>query len=253
MGDPERGLLDAGRDRRIVNVTMIGHSTLLVEASGTRIVIDPFFASSVMSISKRVEPLGMTVDRAASECDLVLVTHNHPDHCDPAFFDMLADGVPVFVPSGFKFMGGYSARQSLVELKPWDTQAHGEITVTCTPAVHPGACCGYVVEADGRRLYLAGDTSFAPFFADIGMRLQPDAAALPLKNFRLGPGMTKDNIGSAVDALGVSTVIGIHVHLVMSVWPFALPDPKPGIAQAMREKHPGVEYLMPMPGDSIAI
>jgi L-ascorbate metabolism protein UlaG (beta-lactamase superfamily) len=253
VGDPERGLLDAGRGRRIVNVTMIGHSTLFVEAGGSRIVVDPFFASSIMSISKRVAPLGMTMDRAASDCDLVLVTHNHPDHCDPAFFDMLADDVPVFVPSGFKFMGGYPARQSLVELKPWDTRARGEIVVTCTPAAHPGVCCGYVVESDGRRLYLAGDTNPAPFFADIGKRLQPDAATLPLKNFRLGPGMTKDNIGSAVEALGVSTVIGIHVHLVMSVWPLALPDPKPGIAQAMRLQHPEVEFLTPMPGDSIAV
>jgi len=232
---------------------MIGHSTLLVEAGDSRIIIDPFFASSVMSISKRVAPLGMTMDRAARNCDLVLVSHNHPDHCDPAFFDMLADDVPVFVPSGFKFMGGYSARQSLVELKPWDSRAHGGIVVTCTPAAHPGVCAGYVLEADGRKLYLAGDTNPAPFFADIGKRLRPDAAALPLKNFQLGPGMTKDNIGSAVEALGVSTVIGIHVHLVMSVWPLALPDPKSGIAQAMRQQHPEVEFLTPMPGDSIAI
>ena len=232
---------------------MIGHSTLFVEAGGSRIVVDPFFASSVMSISKRVAPAGMTMDRAASECDLVLVTHNHPDHCDPAFFDLLAADVPVFVPSGFKFMGGYSARQPLVELKPGGTRAHGEIVVTCTPAAHRGVCCGYMLEADGRRLYLAGDTNPAPFFADIRKRLQPDAAALPLKNFRLGPGMTKDDIGSAVEALGVSKVIGIHVHLVMNVWPLGLPDPKPGIAQAMHQQHPEVEFLMPMPGDSIAI
>ena len=236
-----------------MNVTMIGHSTLLVEAGGLRIIVDPFFAPSVMSISKRVAPLGMTMDRAASDCDLVLVSHNHPDHCDPAFFEALPAEVPVFVPSGFRFMGGFSAKQSLVEMEPWSSRTHGEIVVTCTPAVHPGVCCGYVIESDGRKLYLAGDTDPAPFFAEIGRRLQPDAAALPLKNFRLGPGMTKDSIGSAVEALGVSTVIGIHLHLVMSVWPLALPDPKPGIAQTMRQQHPDVEFLMPMPGDSIAI
>jgi L-ascorbate metabolism protein UlaG (beta-lactamase superfamily) len=231
---------------------MIGHSTLYVEAGGSRIVVDPFFAPSVMSISKRVAPLGMTMDRAACGCDLVLVTHNHPDHCDPAFFDALPAAVPVFVPAGFAFMGGYSAKQSLVELKPWESRAHGDLVVTCTPADHPGCCCGYVVEGDGRTLYLAGDTNLAPFLAEVGKRLRPDAATLPLKNFRIGPGMTKDNIGSAVDALGVSMLIGIHVHLAMG-WPLALPDPAPGITETMRRQHPEVEFLIPMPGESIAI
>ncbi len=39
---------------------------------------------------------------------------------------------------------------------------------------------GYVVEADGQSMYHSGDTAYFPGFAEIGNRLQPQGALLPI-------------------------------------------------------------------------
>lgn len=232
---------------------MIGHSTMLVEVEGMRVIVDPFFAPSLMSISRRTVPPSLTAEQAAQRCDLVLVTHNHPDHCDPAFFDALPAETPVLVPDGFRFLGRYEPPQRITPLAEWASEHFDGLEVTCTPAAHPGVACGFVLAGDGRSLYLAGDTNPAPFFASVRDRLAPQTAALPLKNFRLGPGMTAATIGDAVTALGVSRVIGIHVHLVMKSRLLSIGNPESPTREALSAVHPDVEFVIPAPGDVLSV
>ena len=67
--------------------------------------------------------------------------------------------------------------------------ASATITVTATPARHWGARMfndthrgygGYVIEAGGQSIYHSGDTAYFPGFAEIGKRLRPQGALLPI-------------------------------------------------------------------------
>ncbi len=51
---------------------MIGHSTMLVEVEGLRVIVDPFFAPRSLSISRRTVMPSLTAEQAAQRCDLVV-------------------------------------------------------------------------------------------------------------------------------------------------------------------------------------
>jgi L-ascorbate metabolism protein UlaG (beta-lactamase superfamily) len=79
--------------------------------------------------------------------------------------------------------------EDVVEMKWWDQVKIGELTVTHTPSNHWGARVirdmhrgfgGYVLENSKHSLYHAGDTAFFDGFTEIGKRLHPEIALLPI-------------------------------------------------------------------------
>lgn len=60
-----------------MRITHLGHSCVLVEASGARILIDPGSFSQAWH--------GLT------DLDVILVTHSHPDHVDPDHVEALVN------------------------------------------------------------------------------------------------------------------------------------------------------------------
>src|SRR3954471_2586434 len=106
---------------------------------------------------------------------LALVTHLHQDHADAAAIaGALAPGGVLLrpVPDSGEFLeiaGQQPAEDLLVEhgidqrhLAPWDTVEVGPFRATAVPAVDGfgDAQVSWVVEADGTRIYHAGDTLY---------------------------------------------------------------------------------------------
>lgn len=63
---------------------MIGHSTVLIEAAGKRILTDPFFSPYGNPAYARVHAPARSREELAG-IDMVLISHNHFDHVDPKF------------------------------------------------------------------------------------------------------------------------------------------------------------------------
>jgi L-ascorbate metabolism protein UlaG (beta-lactamase superfamily) len=76
-----------------MKVTMIGHSTVLIEAAGTKILTDPYFGTWGNLAYKRIAPPSETRE-GLEAVDLVLVSHNHWDHTDSGYFRGLAARFP---------------------------------------------------------------------------------------------------------------------------------------------------------------
>jgi L-ascorbate metabolism protein UlaG (beta-lactamase superfamily) len=91
-----------------------------------------------------------------------------------------------------------------IELEWWETFQRGNWKVTLTPGKHWGARTlhdehrgygGFLLEHDGRRLYHAGDSGYFDGFKEIGARLKPEIALLPIgaylpesfRNVHMGP------------------------------------------------------------------
>jgi L-ascorbate metabolism protein UlaG (beta-lactamase superfamily) len=193
-------MLGAHRRPRLVNadelgITFIGHSSFLVQAGGRNLLFDPVFSTWLILLRRQRRP-GVRV-RDLPPIDIVLLSHAHMDHLDRASLRRVVrmtrrrtGRAPVVVVP--KDVGdivrglGFSA---VIELQWWESYAAGVLTVTHTPAKHWGTRWimdghrgygGYLVEGGARRLYFSGDTAYFAGFREIGARLRPEVALLPI-------------------------------------------------------------------------
>ena len=77
-------------------VTWLGHSTVVIEIDGTRLVTDPALRRRIWHL-RRSEAVS---DAALGELDGILVSHAHFDHLDLASLEQLDRSLPVVVPRG---------------------------------------------------------------------------------------------------------------------------------------------------------
>ena len=86
-----------GRRRRVPDrLRWLGHSTVLIELDGARLLTDPLLRGRVLHL-RRAAPL---VDEPLDRLDAVLVSHLHYDHLDPPSLRRLDRAVTVVVPKG---------------------------------------------------------------------------------------------------------------------------------------------------------
>jgi len=185
-----------GRDGAMAAVTFIGHATFLIQAEAGNILTDPMFSKRAgpwnLFGPRRVRPPAIAFD-ALPSISIVLLSHNHYDHCDVRTLRTLArrfDPI-VITPLGNAPLVRLVGLRRVEELDWWQPAATTALPITLTPAHHFSArgaldrnralWGGFVIVAGRKRIYFAGDTAYAPFFADVRHRLGPiDLALLPI-------------------------------------------------------------------------
>ncbi len=184
------------RDSASAVVTFIGHATLLIQTEAGNVLTDPMYSERAgpwnLLGPRRVRPPGIAFD-ALPSISTVLLSHNHYDHCDLRTLGRLArrfDPV-VITPLGNARLLRSSGLRRVEELDWWQQATATGLPITLTPAHHFSArgsldrnralWGGFVVLAGTQRIYFAGDTAYAPFFADVRRRLgRIDLACLPI-------------------------------------------------------------------------
>jgi L-ascorbate metabolism protein UlaG (beta-lactamase superfamily) len=195
-----------------MQVTMIGHSTVLLEMDGRRILTDPYFGTWGNPAYKRLAPPSMTRDDLR-DVDLVLISHNHFDHTDRRYLSALGEDIPVLAPARAKWLTMLRGARNLRGVRAWESQTFSPIEVTVVPALHTAVTVGFVISGEGKRVYFAGDTFYRPFMAEIGRRFQLDLALMPVTTFRIPMTMGEKGAAKAAGDLGASTIIPIHLGL----------------------------------------
>lgn len=191
---------------------MIGHSTVLIEAAGKRILTDPYFGLYGNPAYARLHPPACSRAQL-SNVDMILVSHNHFDHTDRKFLRMLPQSVPVFAPAISAWMTRLKGGRNVIGLKPWQRTELGGIAITAVPARHITFTVGYVLDAEAHRVYFAGDTYLASFMQKIGREMRPDVALLPVTTFRIPMTMGEPQAVEAVRMLAPQVVIPIHLGI----------------------------------------
>ena len=178
-----------------LGVTWIGHSSFLLQLAGTNILIDPVFSNFLLVLKRRRRP-GVRL-RDLPSIGLVLLTHAHMDHLDlPSLRGVLRRqrrrGAPaplVVVPRGVEDLVADLPFREIRVLEPYASTLAGRVEIIMTPARHWGARLfsdtwrgygGYVLRADGHSVHHCGDSAYFPGFAEIGRRLSPEIALLPI-------------------------------------------------------------------------
>ncbi|MEM8736539.1 MAG: metal-dependent hydrolase [Planctomycetota bacterium] len=210
-----------------MKLTWYGHATWALEIGSHKLLIDPFFNDNP------------ACNRSADdvEADFVLLTHGHFDH--------VADAASIAKRCQSKLIANY-------EIATWFQANHGIVDpigmnlgggvdlpfgrVTMTLAQHSsqlpdgsygGNPGGFVIEAEGKRIYFAGDTAL---FSDMKwIASKPiDVAVLPIGDlFTMGP----DDSVEAVKLLEPKMVIPAHYN----TWPPIEQDAEQWAAQVTRD------------------
>lgn len=188
-----------------LRATWLGQATVLVQTAGWQVLTDPVFADRASPLSwlgpRRQRPLPLA-PAALPAIDAVVISHNHYDHLDLDALRTLqaqqARGPRVIVPLGNEARLRRAGLREVTALDWWqtltlDAPGRPSLQVTLTPARHwslrrffpsdrDQALWGsYVLATARHRVYFAGDSGYAPLFAEIGRRLGPfDLALLPI-------------------------------------------------------------------------
>ncbi len=194
-------------------LTFIGHSSFFIQLGDKNIVIDPNFARWLF-VLKRQRRAGLRI-KDLPPIDLVLVTHAHFDHLHRPSLRALArattrqGGKPIIVvPSDVSDLVSDLGYREVFEMDWWENLREGPLTITHTPSRHWGARVlkdhhrgfgGYVLRAGRESVYHAGDTAYFNGFREIGRRLHPLLALLPIGAYN--PPSFRNVHASPADAL----------------------------------------------------
>ncbi|WP_020494873.1 MBL fold metallo-hydrolase [Sciscionella marina] len=175
----------------------LGHSTIRMRLGGHVVLSDPVLTATVGGLRRVIPPPDPRLWRDA---ELVLISHLHGDHLHLPSLRLLDPGVRIVVPRGAGEWLRHKGFGAVTELGVGERIRHGGLTVTGVRAVHSGhrwgprctagpdaPALGHLLEADGERIYLAGDTDLYPDMAELA---PVDTAALPVWGWgpNLGPG-----------------------------------------------------------------
>jgi L-ascorbate metabolism protein UlaG (beta-lactamase superfamily) len=178
-----------------LGVTFIGHSSFLLQIGGRKVLVDPVFATRLVVLRRQRRP-GLLVEELPA-IDVVLLTHAHMDHLNMASLRRvirstrrLTGKTPeVVVPKGVEDLVATLGFSRVHRLAWWEEIEVQGLSVTMTPCRHWGARMfrdthrgygGYVVEGGGHSVYHSGDTAYFDGFREVGARLRPQVALLPI-------------------------------------------------------------------------
>ena len=197
-------------------LTYIGHSTLLLELDGMRILTDPVLGDRVLNIRRVGAPAPPHV---AERIDVALVSHAHLDHLDMSSLRRLGNLTQFVVPAGTGHLLRKAGLPRVTEVSPGDEVDLGGVKLSTTHAVHSGfrppfgpaaVAVGFLISGS-RRIYFAGDTDLFPGMTDLAPDL--DLALLPVWGWgpRLGPGhLNPERAARALQLLRPALAVPIH-------------------------------------------
>jgi L-ascorbate metabolism protein UlaG (beta-lactamase superfamily) len=178
-----------------LGVTFIGHSSFLLQIGGRNVLVDPVFSRRLI-VLRRLRMPGALPDQMPA-IDLVLVTHAHMDHLDIASLrrvvsstrELYGSTPEIVVPEGVEDLVDRLGFSRVHKLSWWQQNEVAGLKVVMTPCRHWGARMfndthrgygGYVISSGQHTVYHSGDTAYFDGFAEIGRRLQPQVALLPI-------------------------------------------------------------------------
>ncbi len=174
-----------------LHVTWFGHSSVLIEIDGYKILTDPVWSERASPFSfigpKRFFAPPLSLDELP-ELDAVVISHDHFDHLDEKTVRALKDRAPLFaVPLGVgAHLESWGVEAQKIEERDWWGEITiGHLTLTATPARHFSGrslatvylnetlWSGWAIAGNKHRVYYSGDTAMFPGFKEIGEKLGP--------------------------------------------------------------------------------
>ena len=198
MNGPQNPAIDARISGALKTIRWYGHDAFRVDGKTATVYFDPW-----------------QLPAGAPKGDIILVSHDHHDHCSPEDIRAVSTETTVVVTVAAAASG---ITGTVKTVKPGDTlTVHGvRISVVAAYNVnkfrspgnpfHPkqSGHAGFIVEVDGVRIYHTGDSDFTPEMAAV----KTDIALLPVSGTYV---MTVEEAAKAADAMKPAAIVPMHV------------------------------------------
>lgn len=189
-----------------MKITYYGHSCLGIEAGGKHLLIDPFISGN---------PKAEHIDPDSVPADYIILTHAHYDHVMDV--ERISERTGASLISNHEIVTYYEGKglkgHGMNPGGSWDFD-FGRLKAV--PAIHSssfadgtygGNPIGFVLQAGGKTIYIAGDTSLTMNMKLIPLFFKLDLAILPIGgNFT----MDVEEATKAAEFLECSKILGVH-------------------------------------------
>jgi len=253
-----------------LRATWLGHSTVLLEIDGARVLTDPVWGERASPVSfagpKRFQPVPVPVS-ALPKLDAVIVSHDHYDHLDyPTILELCKLEVPFFTSLGVgaHLQAWGVPAERIIELDWWEEASvpGTGLTLSAAPSQHfSGRGLGgrnatlwssFVVRGPKHAVFFSGDTGLTPEYSAIRQRFGAfDLVLLEVGAFNeswgdihLGP----EHALEALSLLGGGKLLPVHwgtFNLAIHAWD----EPAETLVRLAPER--GAELMMPMLGEPV--
>lgn len=245
-------------------LTFLGHSTVLIDIDGVRVLTDPLLGHLAGVIRRQVPAASRD---ALAELSAVFISHGHLDHLDIGSLRALPGKPALIVPVGLGRVVAGFARGTVHEMRAGDRLSVGALTLEAVPADHsrrrsPFAAAERplgVLISGSTSVYFAGDTRLFGEMARLAGRV--DVALLPVGGWgpMLGRGhMNPEEAAQAATLIEPSMAVPVHWGTLYPVGLRRLGGRRfeaPGEAfrKAMAARAPAIGVHVLRPGESMAI
>ena len=198
-------------------LTFLGHSTVLVDLDGVRLLTDPLLGSLAAGAIRRHVPA--VHPESIGQVAAVVISHGHLDHLDLTSLRALTGEPALIVPVGLGRVVARVARGVVHEMRAGDRLQVGALMLEAVHAEHGRRRSPFttsegalgILIAGSTTVYFAGDTDLFPAMRELAGRV--DVALLPVSGWgpTAGPGhLDPRRAAEAAERIGPEIAIPIH-------------------------------------------
>lgn len=171
-----------------LSVTWLGHSSLMINADGFRILTDPVFEKCVSMVGPKRFSGDLPLDpEALPPIDVVIISHDHYDHLNRQSIRQLKGKTKAFVVPlavGARLVKWGVSQRKIIELDWWEECRLDErLMVAATPAQHFSGrgvtdrnatlWASWVIKTPFHKLFFSGDSGYFKGFKQVGDKYGP--------------------------------------------------------------------------------
>lgn len=250
-----------------LRITWIGHTSILIEIDGKRILTDPVWGQRV-SFSKYIGPKRFFQPPLSlselPQLDAIIISHDHYDHLDKETIQFFAGStIPFYCSIGVgQHLRKWGIGENRITEMDWGNSVviGNDLVVTATPARHFSGrgitgrnetlWSSFVIKGPKHNIYFGADSGWSPSFAEIGKAFGPfDLTILEIgaygkywPDIHMGP----DHASNAHLALKGKLMMPVH-YGTFSLAPHAWYEPIERLTNLAADKN--INLFVPKPGE----
>jgi L-ascorbate metabolism protein UlaG (beta-lactamase superfamily) len=254
-----------------LRITWIGHSSILIEIDGKRILTDPVWGDRA-SFSKYFGPKRFfkppLLLSELPPLDAIIISHDHYDHFDQDTIKQFAGStIPFYCSVGVgQYLRKWGIAENYINEMDWGNSVMigNDVKVTSTPARHFSGrgvvnrnetlWASFVIKGPKHNIYFGADSGWSPSFAEIGNEFGPfDLTMLEVgaygtywPDIHMGP----DHASNAHLALKGKLMMPIH-YGTFNLAPHAWYEPIERLTDLAKQKQ--INLFVPQPGEPTGV